>query len=494
MAFNVRFYQNFSKRINSCKRPTESGAVHECTLKGECSVLHPTITIVRLSNDASPDSYNYCLIARFNRYYWVRDWTWENGIWMAHLDVDVLASWRPDIGNTSAYIERCASEYDGAIIDRQYPVTTDFSTESVSLSSSYYNVAPSGGCFVLGIVNNANFSTSQAGGAVTYYAMTVSQMRSLMHYLLSDGFLEDNGFPAIPTTGQQLLQDTAKALINPVQYITSCMWFPVSADSISDGNNVGIVLGYYNLDSNVATGKKVTAFAYTTYITGNIPIHPQASTRGKYLNYSPYTRMTLNIPPFGSIPLDTSFCEIGSYLYCKVMVDIITGKAQMRVTIQPDSSHLTDNNIVTECSAMFGIPIQISQLTPDYLSAIGSVIRFGTNVGVGLASGIPFAGDASAIMSLPSVFNAVDSLMPQVRVEGVSGSFVQNILPASLTAQFFVITDEDNAELGRPLCAIRTINTLSGFIKCGEATTNFPCLAEEKTQIHSFMINGFFWE
>lgn len=493
MAFNVIFYEDFSKRLNSCKRPSGDGATHACNLKGACSILHPTITITRLSNDDSPDKYNYCLISKFNRFYWVRDWTWENGIWMAHLDVDVLASWAPDIGTTSAYIERSASEYDGAVSDKLYPVTTDFDVETVTLASSYYNVAPSGGCFVLGIINNANFATSQAGGAVTYYALTVAQMRSLMHYLLSTGFLEDNGFPEEATTGQQLMQDTAKALINPIQYITSCMWFPVSADSISDGNNVAIVLGYYDLDSNVAVGKKVTAFAYTTTVTGDIPIHPQASTRGKYLNYAPYTRMTLNIPPFGSIPLDTSFCEIGSYLHCTIYVDVITGKAQMRVSIYPDSTH-TATNIVAEATAMFGIPIQLAQLTPDWLGAVSSAVQFGASVGAGLASGVPGLGDMKALLSMNSVINAVESVMPQMRTEGVSGSFIQNILPPVLVAQFFVVTDEDNTELGRPLCAVRTINTLSGFIKCGEATTSFPCMTEEKNQIHNFMVNGFFWE
>lgn len=491
----IQLFSNFSKRENSTKRP--SGTVDKSLngyLREPCSVENPVFKIERLPSDDCPEAYVYAIIPSLGRFYFVTDWVWAEGLWECHLQEDYLATWKTYIGATTAYVERSASDYNGAITDKIYPVTTDFSIEGVSLSSGYNGVSPSGGCFVLGIINNANFATSQAGGAVTYYAMTIPQMRSLMNYLLGTGFLDDAGFPATATTGQQLLQDTAKAFVNPVQYITSCMWFPVQATDIGESSASSIVLGYWDLDSNVATGHKLEAFAFTESITGNIPIHPQAATRGKYLNYSPYTRLTLHVPPFGSIPLDTSYCEIGSYLFARIYVDTITGKAQMRVRIQPDSTHETSTAIVAEASAMFGIPIQIAQMTPDYLNALSSAVTFAVNVASGIASGNAGQGDLNALLSLNSVGNAIDSLMPQMRTEGVSGSFVQNILPPILTAQHFIITDEDNTELGRPLCEVKRIDTLSGFIKCGEATIDYPCFLSEKKQIHSYMRTGFFYE
>lgn len=491
----IEFYSNFSKRENSTKQPTGTASL---TLTGylrePCSVEHPVFKIERLSADTCPEVYVYAVIPTMQRYYFVTDWVWENGLWECHLQEDYLASWKTYIGATSAYVERSASDNNGAITDKLYPCTTNFSTTSVALTSPYYNVDPSGGCFVVGIINNANFAISQAGGAVTYYAMTVSQMRSLMHYLLGTGFLDDAGFPAVATASQQLVQDTAKAFINPVQYIASCMWFPFSVSDIAESTSSAIVLGYWDLDSNVASGHKLTAFAVNVAVSGNIPIHPQAATRGKYLNYAPYTRLNLHIPPFGSIPLDTTYCEIGSYLQARVFIDTITGKAQMRVRIQPDSQHETSTAIVAEASAMFGIPIQIAQMTPDYFNALTSVVSFASSVVGGAASGVPGRGDMNALLSLGSVGNAIDSLMPQARTEGVSGSFIQNIMPPMLTAQHFVVVDEDNTEMGRPLCAVRTINTLTGFIKCGEATVDYPCFLSEKQKILGYMRSGFFYE
>ena len=491
----IQLYSNFSKRENSTLQPTgDAGLTLSGYLREPCSVENPVFKIERLSTDDCPDAYCYAIIPRLGRYYFVTDWVWADGLWECHLQEDYLASWKTYIGNTSAYIERSASDYNGAITDRLYPVTTDFSTEGVALTSAYNGIAPSGGCFVLGIVNNANFVQSQAGGAVTYYAMTIPQMRSLMSYLLGSGFLTDAGFLQPAGAGQQLLQDTAKAFVNPVQYITSCMWFPCDATDLSNENPTAIVLGFWDLSTNSAQGYKITEFSMTYNVQGNIPVHPQAATRGKYLNYSPYTRMSLQVPPFGTIPLDTSFCEIGSYLWARIYVDVITGKAQMRVRIQEDSQHETSSAVVTEASAMFGVPIQIAQMNPDYFSALTSVISFAGNVASGFASGVTGAGDLNALLSLNSVGNAVDSLMPQTRVEGVSGSFLQCLIPPNLTVQHFVITDEDNTELGKPLCEVRTINTLSGFIKCGEATVDYPCFLSEKKRIYEYLKQGFFWE
>lgn len=491
----IDFYTNFRKRENSTKIPSGNPAL---TLNGflrePCSMEAPVFNIERLAADDAPDSYTYASIPRFNRRYFVTGWVWNNGLWECHLQEDYLGTWRTYIGETGAYVERAASTFNGAISDRVYPATTNFNVENVALQSSYQGVAPSGGCFVLGIINSADFATSQAGGAVTYYAMTVTQMRSLMHYLLGSGFLTDAGFPATPTPTQQLMQDTAKAFINPAQYIVSCLWFPVSATSIGDATPTSIVLGYWDMDSNVAQGHRLTSFVYTTDVEGSIPVHPLAATRGKYLNYAPYTRLTLHIPPFGSIPLDTSFCEIGSFLEARIYVDTITGKAQMRVRIHPDDHHQTSTVVVAEASAMFGVPIQIAQMTPDYFSAFTSVLGASASIANGIASGVPGAGDLAAIMAIPSAGNALEALMPQERIAGVSGSFLQNVLEPTLTAQHFNVVDEDNTEIGRPLCAVRIINTLSGFVKCGEATVDYPCFATEKSKILDYMTHGFFWE
>lgn len=490
----IKLYSGFLKRENSTKVPLASGATRTVTgyLREPCSIMNPVFKIERFPSDAGPANYTYAYISQFARWYFVKDWEWADGLWQCSLEVDVLGSFRTEIGNSVAYVERCASEYNGAIIDTWYPATTDFETQRVALASSWNGVAPSGGCFVLGVLCNANRSNSQVGGAVTYYVMSPAQMGSLMSYLLGSTFLDDNGFPAVMTPAQQLAQDTAKALINPIQYIASCMWLPVPASVIGDGSNHDIVLGYYDMDGNTATGQYLDATVFTMTVTGQIPSHPQAPTRGKYLNYSPYTRLTLNVPPFGSIALDPSYCEVGSYLYGRVWVDPITGKATLRIELYADDQHTGTGAVVREVSGMMGIPIQIAQMTPDYLTAMTSALSLATTFDAMWRGDI--ATGMLASRSFTTVGNAIHALMPQVESQGVTGSFLETVMPPLLTAQFFMITDEDNDEFGKPLCEIKTISTLSGFIKCADAHVDFSCYKDEKSRILNYMINGFFWE
>ena len=493
----IQFYSNFLKRNNSTKKPTGTPSLTLTGhLKEPCSIMNPVFSIERLPTDDCPEAYVYAVIPRFGRYYFVEDWAWNDGLWECRLSEDVLASWKTYINNTTAYVERSASESNGNIIDRLYPTTTAFSTSRINLVSAWDNVAPSGGCFVLGIISKAStWAGTMVGGAVTYYVMSPGQMKSLLNYLLSDGFLDDAGFPATMTITQQLAHETAKALINPIQYIASCIWLPFPQNQITDGVNREIQLGYYDIGSNVATGQYLSAVTFTTYVTGMLPNHPFALTRGEYLNYSPYSRLSLSIHPFGMIPLDTSYRKIGNYLKCPVVIDPITGKAVLRVEVFDDDQY-SNGLVITEASAQFGVPIQIAQMTPDYLGMLTSAIQAGSQIGNAISSGIPSSGDTAGLMSIPTIGNAFDALMPQIQTSGINGSFAEcsPALSPVLNAQFFIPVDDDNTECGRPLCSPRLLSTLSGFVKCGEATVDFPCFSSEKEIILNHLHTGMFLE
>ena len=93
---NIDFFASFYKKENSTKRPMSPGdqLTTKVTVTGHlkepCSVLHPVISLQSPPNpNQPPDFYRYAYIPLFSRYYWVDDWTWENGLWTVHLDVDV---------------------------------------------------------------------------------------------------------------------------------------------------------------------------------------------------------------------------------------------------------------------------------------------------------------------------------------------------------------------------------------------------------------------
>ena len=207
----VEFYTTFEKKTNSTKQPTGTAAL---TISGNlikpCSILHPVIQIKRLAADASPEAYVYADIPAFNRYYFVRDWIWMDGIWEVHMDCDVLASWKTDIGELSEYVLRTNSnttDYNSFITDTMYPATTDYVMDETSLASAFTDDI-STGCYIVGIISGGS---SNAVGAISYYAMTSSQFGNLKQKLFSDDNLEIMGI--INSGGQALVTDLSQEVL-----------------------------------------------------------------------------------------------------------------------------------------------------------------------------------------------------------------------------------------------------------------------------------------
>ena len=469
---------NFSKRENSTKQVSPSNPTAKqlnCQLKDECNLTNPVLLISPniLSGTFSPTAYNYCMIPYWERYYFVKNWTWKNAVWEVELSVDVLGSFKAQVGETETYIERSSYAYDGTIVDNLYPCKTSYQIQHTSVANSWYNVAPSGGCYVIGVVN---YQTSNHIGSVSYYACTQANMNSLMSYLYSDNIYNEAGV-------YEISEGLYKTMFNPIQYIVSCIWFPYSAATF--GNTSGkIKIGYWE---TTVTAVIVSQMAQKTFVTATLPSHPNASTRGIYLNYAPYTSHTLYVPPFGSFSLDTTYKSIGNYLYSAVAIDHITGEATIRISICADSSHLDEYYIQEERTVMLGIPIQISQVMLD----TGSLKGLGFSLGGSLAHSV---GDIIGNNLLSSIGNALMAGGTSVSSLGSNGSFTGQILVPELVSRFAIQVDEDRTELGRPLCQIRKINTLSGYVKCTNADHEFSCTTDEKSMINDYLKNGFFYE
>ena len=463
----------FSKKENSTKTPTLSdGVLFSMQLKDETSVLNPVLIVNKVNAQGQPQQptlYNYAYIPTFLRYYFISDWQYINGAWVCYCSVDVLASHKTEIGNTSCYIERSASAYNGDIIDSLYPAKTDVEIVSATIANSWSGVAPSGGCYIVGIIN---YQSSNHIGAVSYYAMDTAGLNSLLAYLFSNNIYQSGSITEIG-------EDLFKSLFNPFQYIVSCMWMPGSS-SIYGNTSTNIKVGYWPTTVNAVM---VNAITDVRFVTGTIPDHPQIS-RGAYLNYEPYTKITLYCPPFGSIPIDPYFTRVGKYLYAKVSIDVATGQAMMNVSFRPDTSAAYQAKSCIQKSGMMGVPIQLAQVLSDYSGAISTL--------TGSFSG----GISGAIMGVvgATVQSAIATQTPKVATSGSNGSFNTFTIAPELVVEHYRIADEDLADLGRPLMSTRTISTLSGYVKCAESHFAGNCYEEERTRINALLVGGFFYD
>ena len=81
MGISVNMY-TFSKYANSTEQPAGAGTSFDCVLKDTSGVINPTIAL-KLDMSFNVSAYNYAYIPDFERYYFVREWTWERGLWVA---------------------------------------------------------------------------------------------------------------------------------------------------------------------------------------------------------------------------------------------------------------------------------------------------------------------------------------------------------------------------------------------------------------------------
>ena len=395
MAISANFYQD-TKKINSTKIITTSvpgdfGIAVE--LKDVTNLFTPTLIISAdrftdgLGHIKNPMNYVYCYIPDFSRYYFIRSWSWILGRWECALEVDVLATFKTQIGNSSMYVLRSASQCDPDIVDTKYPVKAagaDTSYQGKTYGSVYnvwntniYGNDVTAGFFRVSIVNN----DSSAIGAVSHYAISGSVMAELMNKLYSSPSWAN-------ITDANISTDLQKMLLNPMQYITSVIWIPTGFNTTGQTPIHTIPYGWWSL---TLTGNvyRITTGTMSKSVTQSIPVthHPQYDSNKHWLQLSPYTTAAMYFTPFGFIPIDTSKIYDATHIDLEVRVDIITGKGTLIL-----SSHKTVGGTTTyggtfyTTTAQVGIPMTIAQMAVD-MSALGQASTWVGAAGIALATG-----------------------------------------------------------------------------------------------------------
>ena len=480
MAFSALFY-TFSKRVNSTKIPSSGATSTLIELKEESDIINPTIVLSGIPN---PYVFNFCYISEFDRYYWVDNWRWIHGRWLATLHVDVLASYKAAIGASSQYVLRSASESDGAVKDTLYPIieSLDITTQTLEITRPVSN-KQTDGAYIVGIISEAG-----AYGAVAYYIIQANDFQTFKQALF--GSLSY-------ITQTDVSNDLVKTYFNPYDYITTCKFFPITnfSSQIWTLSVTSIDIGYWSITCP-AKRILVTAEGFlrwsNTIAASTVPKHPQAATRGVYLNGEDYTEYSLILPPFGVITLPNSIALTGFTIL--EGVDLITGEG--RVTIMSSSGTTPLKTVVCQ----FAVDQQLAQvrMTGGFIGQVATDTAT-TLARIGNAfKDVIGAGNNKTLQSVASTTLANYS---EVSTSGTNGGYLNLgmygtavVNKALLTKTSKRVADEDNTHLGRPLCKTRTISTLSGFTMCEDPDISINGTAGEAAQIVAFMASGFYYE
>ena len=206
MAYTINLY-NFTKKVNSTKQPSGTGTpINNVLLKSGTSIQNPIFTI-NGNNFSSMCNFNYLKFEA--NYYFIDDIKSVNNATVEiTASLDVLATYKDDIGNYECVISRCnnASYYNLYDIDNIYQPTN-------------YIIAN----FEESVNTNFSYNTA-SGGSVTmsYYgkegafAVNTSQVSTLISNLFDNSTFWDT---------------VASTLFQPSNYIANMIKLPFSFDS-----------------------------------------------------------------------------------------------------------------------------------------------------------------------------------------------------------------------------------------------------------------------
>lgn len=526
----------YLKRVNSTARPAvESLTKYDCTFRRAVSLLAPAVAI---KTDADLHGYNYGYIPKYNRWYHVADIrVGPRGYWVLSLSVDVLATYRPEISSATEYVARCAADYDGDLQDGMYPskagARVAMTTKAPPWVSDLYT-----GTFVVGCVNGITGATSTA---LTYYAMSAAEYSDLLGRLQNQTTMADILGITVSADGivenltgclQGISYDVYLAQVNPIQYVVSSVYIPLTKSQLSVGASTNVKLGPFDMDMGA-----VTTIGYRAVVdlgSISVPKHPQAGARGSYLNAPPHSVYSTHFPGFGVVELDGARVGRWDSINAKAVFDPYNGNAYLYLnTSDPDE----DEGALAILTGNIGIPVPVTQLLATDLKGnlIANVAKVASNLlsdkgGAMTSLGEAFGGlfqaaGAGVEMAVGGAFgtlggndpgeqlvnagiqvkNAFDSpggasiidgvqAVPTLAMSGSAGGSAGLYGNWWLKLEYFLLVDEDNESLGRPLMQPRQLGTLSGYVQVIGPHIQTWGTAQETAAVNQTLASGFFME
>ena len=498
----IQFF-TFSKRPNSTKTPAGSSAVFSASwvARGAVDILNPVISLAAAQ---PPITYNYAYIPDFGRYYFVKSWELVNDLWYVYMTCDVLASWKTPIGNSTLYITRAADKgiTNGRISDAAYPTEATPQVLHTDVTEPWENA----GSYVIGVSCSPPMGVDfglQVGGT-SYFVATPAAMTELAKTLLSDSWTRE-------AISGNIDLSTFKAIYNPLQYIQSIMYYPYTVTNNTFGG--AFYCGWYKIMDDAENRFMGVASKFRTLTqTVTLPKHPQAASRGAYLNATPYTEYTLYIPPFGTVTLDATRCAGSASVYMVMTVDQITGIAEM--CIYTDSSK---TSLLSCVHGQVGIPVQLNQISLDHAAeALNNRMMF-YNLAGGLVSiaggffaadqdrlgggsgfgGIAGAGGAaiSAQKSLDQgIYNGLKLSAAKQDSAGSTGSFLYLARSWRLDCAYQILVPEDIEHHGRPVYALHKISDVGGYLEVQDGDIECAAMDAEREYIKAALETGIYYE
>ena len=204
----ITTWSNFTKRRNSTKRPGSGGTQHDCKLKEATSIERPTFLLQ--SNDFT---INY--VQAFGHYYFVDDIkSVRQDLIEVSCSIDVGATYKSQIGNYTAFVERSYSYRNIYIPDPAVAILDHEEVNEAYQTLAYFSYT---GFYVISVLNDVGSGV----GFTTYYVFDAANMERLSQYINVD-WGSGGGISSVLEWLQATFLHTADAIID-------CIWLPLAS-------------------------------------------------------------------------------------------------------------------------------------------------------------------------------------------------------------------------------------------------------------------------
>lgn len=455
---NIKVWSGFSKRKNSTKQPS-GGTQISVRLKDNCSVEAPVFILT----GGLPD-YNY--VEAFGHYYFVSDIvSLTADVSEIHCTQDVLATYKSDIGNTSAFVM-----YD----ETSNTTITDARLATVKncVTASNYNTLSSHisttGMFIATVTGQASTQSYVISASDVIKLIPDIQTQIENVFPTATGVLDADFVPTIIAAIKQIITAGHVA-----ENIRDVRWVPVSASGINPRH---IYAGMY--DTNIVAG--IVPMSPGSRLLTDTKVINIPWQFSDWRNMEPYTQLMAYIPFVGVVGLPTAALQSESSINFKTSIDVVTG--DMAVSLETGALHIGTYGATIGCEIPIGNAAPVLSNLVTTMASIPTMMAGGV---VGVATGV---ANAASNMFTP---------LTQT-VGGISSAAGCGLsLNASVTAithNTSVAPSSVASVMGTPSFTVKQISTLSGYVKCLDASVSTSAKDPDREIINTYLNEGFFYE
>lgn len=306
----------------------------------------------------------------------------------------------------------------------------------------------------------------------SFYILELADLTELSQFLWnSDDTIYDSIVKGLALCGNR-----------PLDAIISLRLYPFNISQYAETVDQNLNIGRITVDIN--TVKRLTKY------TPKIHIGSKYIDRyyGDFKDYSPYTSLTLYLPYYGNIELDTN-TVMGKTLNIDIIFDIYTGTGTYILSLNGNIFKLVD------CNIGFDIPITATDYNAVTSSIFNGIMQ--TSIGLGsIASG--------NLLGIGAAANGINSLVSAQSSGGYQTSARPKSLISLMLCQYpYIIRtytpyDEPtnyNIQHGYPYNKTNTISALKGYMEIENANLNINNATDsEITTLRELLKSGIIYK